>query len=219
MLRNIRPAKTTMDINCNAGVTRTKQIGDLPGYGEVWFNPKGIANILSLAKVEEQHRVTYDSADGQGFTVHKGDGVTRQFKKSKRGLFYLNVTERTGTALVNKVADNQNRYTVRSYKQAELARKIQNMLGRPSTWNYLRIIDGNLLKDCPVTRQDVVAAEDIFGPNLGSLKGKTVRRSERHVKTARHDLPPYIMEQYRDVTLCADIMFVNEVPNSPPLKR
>jgi hypothetical protein len=119
MLRNIRPAKTTM------------------GYGEVWFNPKGIANILSLAKVEEQHRVTYDSADGQGFTVHKGDGVTRQFKKSKRGLFYLNVTERTGTALVNTVADNQNRYTVRSYKQAELARKIQNMLGRPSTRDYL----------------------------------------------------------------------------------
>jgi hypothetical protein len=65
MLRNIRLAKTTVNINCNAGVTRTKQIGDLPGYGEVWFNPKGIANILSLAKVEEQHRATYGSADGQ----------------------------------------------------------------------------------------------------------------------------------------------------------
>jgi hypothetical protein len=54
MLRNIRPAKTTMNINCNAGVTRTKLIGDLPGHGEVWYNPSGIANILSLSKVEEQ---------------------------------------------------------------------------------------------------------------------------------------------------------------------
>jgi hypothetical protein len=71
MLRNIRTTERTMNIKCNAGVTRMNLIGDLPGYGEVWYNPQDIANILSLSKVEAQHHITYDSATDDGFVVHK----------------------------------------------------------------------------------------------------------------------------------------------------
>jgi hypothetical protein len=48
LLKNIRTGDGHMDIHCNAGVTRTNLIGDLPGYGQVWYHPNGIANILSL---------------------------------------------------------------------------------------------------------------------------------------------------------------------------
>jgi hypothetical protein len=63
LLTNIRPTKNrVMHIRCNAGVTWTNMIGDLMGYkGEVWYNPNGIANILSLADVKTFYRVTYDS--------------------------------------------------------------------------------------------------------------------------------------------------------------
>jgi hypothetical protein len=40
-----------MTINCNAGGAATDQVGELAGYGQVWYHPKGIANILSLARV------------------------------------------------------------------------------------------------------------------------------------------------------------------------
>jgi hypothetical protein len=40
--------------------------------------------------------------------------------------------------------------------------------------DYIRIADRNLMPNCPVTCRDILAAEDIFEPNLGSLKGKTV---------------------------------------------
>jgi uncharacterized protein YbaR (Trm112 family) len=86
------------------------------------------------------------------------------------------------------------------------------MIGRPSDRNFIHLVENNLLKDCPITRQDITAANDIFGPNLGSLKGKTVCRSERHVRAVRDEIPRYVMEQYRDVTLCTDIMFVNSIP-------
>jgi hypothetical protein len=32
----------------------------------------------------------------------------------------------------------------------------------------------NILSNCPITVDDIVAAEDVSGPNLGSQKGKTV---------------------------------------------
>ena len=57
-----------MAIHCTAGVTTTRLVGDLPGYGKVWYHPNGIANILSLARVKAKgYTVTYDSAEGNHF--------------------------------------------------------------------------------------------------------------------------------------------------------
>jgi ribosomal protein S17E len=36
-------------------------VGDLKRYGTVWCYPQGIANILSLDKVREKFKVTFDS--------------------------------------------------------------------------------------------------------------------------------------------------------------
>jgi hypothetical protein len=59
-----------MHIHCNAGVAMTNWMGDLHGYGPVWFHKMGIANILSLARVKEKYQVTYNSANGKEFHVH-----------------------------------------------------------------------------------------------------------------------------------------------------
>jgi hypothetical protein len=78
LLDNIRQANGFMDIHCNAAVTSTNLVGDLPGYGEVWYNPNGIANILSLSRDEKQgFRVTFNSSHGNEFHVHKPNGTKR----------------------------------------------------------------------------------------------------------------------------------------------
>jgi hypothetical protein len=51
----------------------------------------------------------------------------------------------------------------------------------PSTKDFLRIVARNQLPNCPITRDDILAAEDIFGPDIGSLKGKTTRRKPHRV--------------------------------------
>jgi hypothetical protein len=58
----------------------------------------------------------------------------------------------------------------------------------------------------------VPAADNIFGPNVGSLKGKTVQQGGIHVNPEYHQVPMTIMEKYRDLTLCIDMMFVNKLP-------
>jgi hypothetical protein len=54
-----------------------------------------------------------------------------------------------------------------------------------------------------------MAAKIIYGLDLGSLKGKTVRRKADHVRAIVTDLPCLIYELYKDVTVCADLMKVN----------
>ena len=46
LLTNIRDSGKTMKIHCNGGIASTSLVGNLPRYGEVWFHPEGIANIL-----------------------------------------------------------------------------------------------------------------------------------------------------------------------------
>jgi hypothetical protein len=119
--------------------------------------------------------------------VTKLDGTTREFRPSISSLHYCDTREHA-TVLVNTVAKNKAKYTERAYKQATLARRIQDTIGRPSTRDFLKIVAGGMLRNCPITKGDVAAAEDILGPNLGSLKGKTVRHSHDHVPSLVSDV-------------------------------
>ena len=67
------------------------------------------------------------------------------------------------------------------------------------------------LRNCPVTKADVQAADDIFGPNLGSLKGKRVWRLNKHVQAGSSAVPWCILEIHQDVVLSMDIMFMNKI--------
>jgi hypothetical protein len=64
-----------------------------------------------------------------------------------------------------------------------------------------------------VTRQDILNAEHIFGPDTGSLKGNTVRKSSDQVRSVNLvPIPATIMTHYRKVVLCVDVMKVNNMP-------
>jgi hypothetical protein len=82
----------------------------------------------------------------------------------------------------------------------------------PSTRAFQNITSRNLLPNCPVSRDDIIAANDIFGSNLGSIKGKTVHRPGPSVNTKSDDVPDDIMCMYKNVILSIDIMFINKIP-------
>jgi hypothetical protein len=121
--------------------------------------------------------------------------------------------------LVNTVADNKVNYTNEDYLKAVRARELQVKIGHPSTKDFIRIVTSNQLPNCPVTRADILAAEHIFGPDVGSLKGKTVRRHPHLAKPTIKPLPPQIMSRYPNVTLAADVMHVNGIPMLVTISR
>jgi hypothetical protein len=75
--------------------------------------------------------------------------------------------------MVNTVASKKSRYTNEDYSRAVIARQLQIRVGHPSTKDFLRLVACNQLPNCPITQDDILVAEDIFGLDIGSLKGKT----------------------------------------------
>ena len=52
-------------------------------------------------------------------------------------------------------------------------------------------------------------AEGIYSPTIYALKGKTVNRKVDHVITPVTSIPKQILKEYKHITLCIDVMFIN----------
>jgi hypothetical protein len=91
LLMNIHRVKGYMQLLTQAGSTTTNLIGDLPGYGTVWFQPNGIANIIAFTNMKKNHCITYDSHAGNEFTVHKPDGTARIFTRNSPTDFSVSI--------------------------------------------------------------------------------------------------------------------------------
>jgi len=122
------------------------------------------------------------------------------------------MTNNVRTTLVTTVDSNKNKYSVRQYSSARKARLLQSTIGRPSTEDFIKYIEGNMIPNCNITRDNIIRAEDIFGPNFGSLKGKMTRRPTQHVDISWTSVPQEIIQQYGEVTLAVDVMAINKIP-------
>ena len=96
-----------------------------------------------------------------------------------------------GDAFINKVDNNESKYTIKEYTDAMHARSLQHIIGWPNTRDFITYTENNMIPNCPITKADILHAEDILGLNLGSPKGKTTatrtppRRAPEYPETAR----------------------------------
>eukprot|EP00536_Pseudo-nitzschia_multiseries_P014525 jgi/Psemu1/39034/gm1.39034_g len=90
-LTNIREADDELHLYTNAGMTPViTLIGDLPGFGPVWYHEDGIANVLSFNGVATtpDYRVEFDNqAIGNHFKVTDPIGNVKEFRPSSKGLY------------------------------------------------------------------------------------------------------------------------------------
>ena len=66
--------------------------------------------------------------------------------------------------------------------------------------------------NCTTTTQDIDNAQIIFGRDVHTLKGKTVRKQPGPVVSDYVEIPEEMKQMNWDVELSADIMFVNGLP-------
>ena len=147
--------------------------------------------------------------------MHLGTIPAIHFTPSTKGLYHFNLAKLGSTediwSFLATVDGQADKYTCHAYKAAAGARCLQNIVMQPGSCQLADVIIKHF-RNCPITKEDIQAADDIFGPNLGSLKGKTVHCPNPHVKMQTVRVPPDIMQIHRSITLAIDIMFINKIP-------
>ena len=85
-------------------------------------------------------------------------------------------------------------------------------MGFPSEQNFYNIVRLNIIVNYPVNFDNVKNAKLIFGPDITSLKVKSVRRKQASVVTDYVYIPREILESRKELEVSTDIMFINKLP-------
>jgi len=228
MVTNIKVTKKPIQMNTNAGYKILQLEGEVPGFGRVYYDPTMMTNIFGFAKLAEKCQIVYDSDIEDAFHVHTDNGIIK-FAQTDEGLYVYKPSSKFIQAvaaekgmtfppevkvscLVSSVEENKMGFTKRQFEDAKQARRLYHIVGCPTVENFKHILRQNIIKNCPVTVEDVNIAEKIFGPDIGALKGKTVRKAPIRVKEDLVEIPPEIYDKHKDIVYCMDIMYVNGMP-------
>ena len=155
LLHDIHKVKTTLHVRYNAGVLSTNQMGYLGTYPEpVWFNPGGVANILSQNNAAQHFRLTMDTQVENSISLHRVNGDPLVFTPTHNRLYCYTLSDEETIngiwAMISTVEGNVDKYTKRDYRRAIEARHFQNVIMWPGD---RELMDTSIqhLKDCPIT--------------------------------------------------------------------
>jgi hypothetical protein len=229
-VHNIRPATTPINVHCNKGTLTTNAEADF-GDTPVYFDDRGIPNVLSLYRLGRIFKVSYDGTDRGGvFKEYTKQGVV-EFKPTTNGLHALNLktNPEANFLLVNDadlklpkpeehqvhvatVHDNYDNFSHKQIEGAQAARRLMRMIATPSTPDFNALVRLNMIPDCPITTENIKHADTLFGPDLATIRCKTVWRKPTRVVTDYVDILRALVDINKQVILAVDVMFVNSVP-------
>ena len=154
------------------------------------------------------------------YVQSKDDGKYLQFQRDlKQNLYCMDISKADldEHCYLNTVKDKKTTFSVLNQKRAEAVRILQERCGFPSDKDSINALDWNSIEGVDFGRKDVKTANKIYGYS----KGAAMRRFKHPQKGVKMDrttedvvvpLPPKITEQYKDINLDIDILFVNQRP-------
>ena len=210
LITNVRKAQRPINLSGIGGSILVDQVGDFGQFGQVYYHPRALANILCFHDLASKYHVSYDSSKVDAFVVTTPKRVVTF--KSKGKLYVYNPRhDKTDDndnemALVQTVEGNKLPYTKREIADAEGAR---DEMSRPALKDFkIAVRDGHVL-NCPYTVADVNRAEEIFGKDLGAIRGRTVRETP---KAVRIDTSSVFKHENKKVILAVDLAFIEQIP-------
>ena len=152
------------------------------------------------------------------FIIHtkEGDNVVQN---NMQGMPFLDIRELEGEVAlcllqntIDTVRKTMEGFSKCEVGEAKAACEAQAMLGHPTNRKFLGMVHSHMISNYNVTDTAIHNADQIFGPDLAGVRGRTVRQPPDHVHIDYVQVTMSIVERFRVVTLTVDCMFVNGVP-------
>jgi hypothetical protein len=106
------------------------------------------------------------------------------------------------------LATNSHKYSKQQIKGADLARDMMERAGYPSAGELQRMARQGNIAGMPITATDVSIADDLYGPVLAQVRGKTTKR--KSTSDPSWDAEAKCQQTYQ--TMISDIMYVKQKP-------
>lgn len=167
--------------------------GDLLGYGTVFHHPRIAANILSFFRMAKRFKVKYDNMMKDAFEITRNDGSKLEFIPLEEGLYHYDFNlsikrklemekKNEKVMVINTVENIKRNFMKKELEKADQARRLYVIVGRPSRKAFEEMIKAGKIINNAVTVQDYRNALEIYGIDLGILKGKTFRSKPEEIK-------------------------------------
>ena len=118
-----------------------------------------------------------------------------------------------GVVIIETVRENMEGFTKEEFLKAKEVWEAHVMMAHPSDAKLKQVVSKtNSVHNCPVTVAAITDARKLFGPNIGGIRGKTVRKRAQKVRLEYVSISRELYERLKEVTLCAGMMSVNGLP-------
>lgn len=199
LLTNIRQAEVSVKIYGMGGFISVDQVGDFNEFGEVYYCPTAITNILSLAEVDNKAKVSYVNK------CFKVETDNRVIYFERKGNLHIWNTCDSAKVMITTVEENKLQFNHREIGRAEEARDLIVRLGYPSVSDVITMLVNGGIMNSELKARDFANAEKIWGKSIGILKGKTTRKKSNSIFIPKDP-------ESRDVDLSMDIFFIAGIP-------
>ncbi len=106
----------------------------------------------------------------------------------------------------------ESQYLDLDVRRTKKVRELQGTIEHPLLQKFLNIIDNNKLPGYTAHHRDAIIAEDIYGLDIHGLKGRTTRKANVPSDERLSPAPKHIINNYKNLTLGADVFYVNGIP-------
>lgn len=210
LAQDIYEGGSEIRINGMGGSISTTKRASTRNFGEVTYCPGGLANVLSFGGlIRDGHSIDYINKEDM-FVLTCKSGEVFEFP-NRHNLYMCDVLKRSKKmkselTLVQTVAENKTRFSLKENKQADLARIYARRMAYASDKDMAELT--TMMKNAHFTRHDIARAREIYGQrSVGASVGKT---KSSKVSTIRPEYIPRLIDTVQHMYV--DIFFIVGIP-------
>ena len=98
-----------------------------------------------------------------------------------------------------------------STRGAKASQRALGIAGYPSEQDFTNMVSSNMIVNCPVTPNYIKNANNIFGPDVPSMKGKSVRRRTEDLFSNYVNITKEILSMNADLEVSGNVIFINKM--------